>query len=99
MLWDMLTAPDAQADAYTWGAALLGHFAIGLILTALVGWWTGAWRGALIVASGYAALWEGAQLLWFGGGIADGLVDAAAVAAALMLLAAIGTVGIGRRHK
>lgn len=116
LIIDMLRSPEAQADAYTWGAALLGHFAIGLILTALIGWRAGAWRGALIVASGYAALWEGAQLLWFDGGIADGLVDAAAVAcgavaaagawrnrgaavaAALALLAAVGTVGTGRRR-
>ncbi|WP_411839255.1 hypothetical protein [Paracoccus sp. ME4] len=80
LIIEMLRSPDAQPDAYTWGAALLGHFAIGLILTALIGWRAGAWRGATIVAAGYAALWEGAQLLWFGGGIADGLVDAAAVA-------------------
>lgn len=32
----MLVTPEAQPDAYTWGAALLGHFAIGVFLTGTV---------------------------------------------------------------
>lgn len=96
---DMLRSPDAQADDYTWGAALLGHFAIGLILTAAIGAASyladryadvprlTAWQSALIVSAGYAALWEGVQIIWFGGGIADSLVDAAAVACGAVVAA------------
>ena len=91
MIWDfiinLLRSPDAQQDAYTWGAALLGHFAIGLILTAVIGWRAGAWRGAAIASVGYLLLWEGAQVAFFGGGIADGLVDAAAVACGAIVAA------------
>lgn len=106
MIWgfiiDLLRSPDAQQDAYTWGAALLGHFAIGLFVTAALAggsallttvsrWiakWFGSaptipridiWKSAALVGVGYLALWEGAQLALFGGGIADGLVDTAAV--------------------
>lgn len=91
MIWDlildMLRSPDAQADAYVWGAALLGHFAIGVLATALVGWLAGAWRGAAIVAVGYLLLWEGTQLILYGAGIADNLVDAAAVACGAVVAA------------
>ena len=86
-IWDMLTTPDAQIDAYTWGAALLGHAFIGLCLTALIGWRAGAWRGAAIASAGYVLLWEGAQVVFFGGGIADGLVDGAAVACGAVVAA------------
>ncbi|WP_411838668.1 hypothetical protein [Paracoccus sp. ME4] len=75
----MLASPDAQQDAYTWGAALLGHAFVGVFLTALIGWRAGVWRGATIVAAGYLLIWEGVQVASFGGGIADSLVDAAAV--------------------
>lgn len=78
-LGDLLRTPDAQADAYGWIAALLGHAFIGLCLAALIGWRAGAWRGAAIASVGYLLLWEGAQIAFFGGGVADGLVDAAAV--------------------
>lgn len=87
LLVDMLRSPEAQADAYTWGAVLLAHFAIGLFLTAVVGTVTGVWRAALIVSVGYLLLWEGAQLALFGAGIADSLVDAAAVACGAVVAA------------
>ena len=87
LIIEMLRSPDAQADAYTWGAALLGHFAIGLILTALIGWRAGAWRGALIASAAYLLIWEGVQVAAFGGGIADSLVDAAAVACGAVVAA------------
>lgn len=91
MIWDfvaeLLRSPDAQASAYVWGAALLGHFAIGIALTAIVGWVAGAWRGVAIVSAGYLILWEGAQLSFFGGGVSDGLVDATAVACGAVVAA------------
>ena len=84
---DMLRSPEAQPDAYIWAAALTGHFAVGIVLTALVGWRVGAWRGAAIVTLGYLMLWEGAQLAVFGGTTADGLVDGAAVACGAVVAA------------
>lgn len=84
---EMLRSPDAQLDAYTWGAALLGHFAIGVFATAGYGWAFGAWRGAAIASVTYLLLWEGAQLALFGGAVADGLVDAAAVACGAVVAA------------
>ncbi|WP_277022292.1 hypothetical protein [Paracoccus hibiscisoli] len=86
-LGDLLRTPDAQADAYGWIAALLGHAFIGLFLTAVIGWRAGAWRGAAIASVGYLLLWEGAQVAFFGGGIADGLVDAASVACGAVVAA------------
>lgn len=61
LLLDMLRSPEAQADAYTWGAVLLAHFAIGLFLTAVLGWFAGVWRAALIVSVGYLLLWGGVR--------------------------------------
>lgn len=84
---DMFATPEAQVSAYVWGAALLGHFAIGVFLTAIAGWMAGAWRGALIVATGYAALWEGGQMLIAGSALSDSAVDAAAVACGAFLAA------------
>lgn len=85
---DMLRSPEAQPDAYIWAAALTGHFAVGIVLTAIVGWRAGAWRGAAIVSAAYLLLWEGAQIAFFGGGFADGLVDGAAVACGAVVAAA-----------
>ncbi|WP_304615828.1 hypothetical protein [Paracoccus sp. (in: a-proteobacteria)] len=91
LIREMMQTPDAQADAYTWGAALLGHFAIGVFLTALIGGafatvarWADiprltAWQAAAVASVAYAALWEGAQLAFFGAGLADCIVDAVAV--------------------
>lgn len=91
MIWnfitDMLRTPEAQHSAYIWAAALLGHFAVGIAATAVAGWVVGAWRGASIVSIGYLLLWEGAQVAFFGGGVADGLVDAAAVACGAVVAA------------
>ncbi|WP_411838562.1 hypothetical protein [Paracoccus sp. ME4] len=83
----MLASPDAQSDAYTWGAALLGHAFVGVFLTALIGWRAGAWRGALIASAAYLLIWEGVQVAAFGGGVADSLVDAAAVACGAVVAA------------
>ncbi|WP_108500541.1 hypothetical protein [Paracoccus indicus] len=80
LLREMFATPEAQLDPYVWGAALLGHFSIGIFLTAVIGWICGAWRGALIVTLAYLFLWEGGQLVFAGSGFTDSLVDATAVA-------------------
>lgn len=80
LLCEMFASPEAQPDPYVWGAALLGHFSIGIFLTAVIGWICGARRGALIVALAYLILWEGGQLVLAGSGLADSLADATAVA-------------------
>ncbi|WP_304620771.1 hypothetical protein [Paracoccus sediminilitoris] len=80
LLREMFGTPEAQADPYVWGAALLGHFSIGIFLTAIIGWILGAWRGALIVTLAYLVLWEGGQLILEGSDLSDSLVDATAVA-------------------
>ncbi|RJE81265.1 hypothetical protein [Paracoccus sp. JM45] len=86
LVW-MFATPDAQTDPYSWGAVLLGHFAIGICLTAVAGWISGAWRGAIIVAVTYAIAWEGGQMLLAGSGIGDSAVDAAAVACGAIMAA------------
>lgn len=80
LLREMFATPEAQLDPYVWGAALLGHFSIGIFLTAIIGWICGAWRGALIVALAYLVIWEGGQMVLAGSGLADSLLDATAVA-------------------
>lgn len=91
MIWDfiasMLQTPDAQPDAYTWAAALLGHFAIGVALTAAIGWAVGAWRGAVAVAIVYAIAWEGAQIALYGAVWSDSVVDSLAVGSGAVLAA------------
>ena len=79
LISEMMRTPDAQIDPYIWGAALLGHFAIGVFLTAILGWIVGAWRGAVITIAAYSLAWEGAQLLLFESMLADSFVDALAV--------------------
>lgn len=83
----MFATPDAQLDPYAWGAALLGHFAIGVFLTAVVGWIAGAWRGAAFVIVGYALAWEGGQMLLAGSTLADSFIDALAVACGAVVAA------------
>ena len=84
---EMAATPEAQADAYTWAAAFLGHVVIGLVLTGAVAagveraadWIDGhrvlAW---LVVTVGYAVIWEGA-VQHLGAGFVDALVDTVAV--------------------
>lgn len=79
LLLEMLRTPEDQADAYVWGAALLGHFAIGLIATALVGTLTNPFTAAAIVSIAYAAAWEGSQMAFFGSTLSDSAIDALAV--------------------
>lgn len=78
LLW-MLRSPEAQVDAYGWGAVLLAHFAIGLVLTILLIWPLGARRAAWATIVVYCALWEGAQLGFYGASLSDSAVDALAV--------------------
>lgn len=95
-LRSMFQTPEAQIEAYPWASALVGHFAVGVILMALVGavaWAVIAfWRAlgrdapwqpsrvALVACCGGYALWEIAQIVLAGGGIGDALVDWLAVA-------------------
>lgn len=84
MIWqfilDMLRTPDAQESAHYWLATLIGHFGVGLFLTALLGWAAGVWRAAVIVSVVYLLAWEGAQLALYDADLSDSLVDAAGVA-------------------
>ena len=84
-----LTTPEAQDNAYFWLVVLLAHAALGLALVgavaALLDRIAGEWidrtgdLALIIVAVGYAALWEGA-VQRFGAGLVDAAVDTVAVA-------------------
>lgn len=87
LILEMWRTPEAQADAYTWAAALFGHFAIGVLGTAVIGWLLGAWRGAWFVSLAFLVFWEGGQILYHNGELLDGLVDAVAVAAGAFMAA------------
>lgn len=91
----MFFAPKAQADAYSWGAVLLAHAAIGAILTAAMGAVAaavrasfGAWRAALWASLLYLVFWEGGQLLLAGAEMSDSLLDALAVSLGAVAAAA-----------
>lgn len=90
LLW-MLRSPEAQVDAYGWGAVLLAHFAIGLVLTILLIWPLGARRAAWATIVVYCALWEGAQLAFYGASLSDSAVDALAVACGALVGAGLWT--------
>ena len=80
LLRDMFWAPEAQNDPYAWAAVLLAHAALGAVLVAMAACLPGLRRRpVLAVAFGYGLLWEGGQWLLAGGGLADGVVDWAAV--------------------
>lgn len=91
MIWDfinsMLQTPDAQADAYTWAAALLGHFAIGVALTAALGWLLGAWRAVAFICATYTVGWEGMQIAIYGSSWLDSFIDALAVSCGAVVAA------------
>ena len=77
---EMFTTPEAQADAYTWAAVLLAHAGIGAVLVALAACLPLLRRHPVLAVSLlYGLLWEGGQFLLAGGGLADGLLDWAAV--------------------
>jgi predicted anti-sigma-YlaC factor YlaD len=87
LFYQMMQTPDAQNDPYVWAAALMGHFAIGVILTAIFCLIYGAWLGCFSVCVGYFSFWEGAQLMFFGSQPLDSVVDASAVACGSVLAA------------
>ena len=60
----MFATPEAQADPYVWAAALMGHWAIGAGLAAVVVaiWMRGAWASAAWTSIAYLVGWEGSQL-------------------------------------
>lgn len=84
----MAGSPEAQADPYIWAAAFAGHMAVGLCLTAAVAWplsafareWVDGigWLALALVVAAYAVTWE-AVIQRLGAGVADALIDTAAV--------------------
>lgn len=80
LLPDMFWTPEAQSDPYAWAAVLLAHAALGAALVGLAACLPFLRRRpVLMVVLAYGLLWEGGQLLLAGGGLADGLLDWAAV--------------------
>lgn len=73
LLRAMFATPEAQADAYTWAAVLMGHWALGAALSVLViaVWARSPWSRATMLSIAYAAGWEGGQL--WGAAIEDQL--------------------------
>lgn len=65
LLRAMFSTPEAQPDPYVWAAALMGHWAVGAALTALVMaiWQRGAWASAAMLSVAYLVGWEGGQLV------------------------------------
>lgn len=65
LLRAMFATPEAQSDPYAWAAVLMGHWAIGAGLTALVIALSPfpARRAAIAVSLAYLIGWEGGQLL------------------------------------
>lgn len=80
LIADMFWAPEAQPDAYAWAAVLLAHVAIGAVLVALATCLPLLRRRpVLAVTLVYGLIWEGGQWLLAGAGLADGVLDWAAV--------------------
>ena len=89
LIREMLATPEAQADAYTWAAVLMGHWAIGAALTVLLMALLARPRAcAALVSAGYGLAWEGAQLL-AGGNAWDGVLDWTAVTLGAITVAAV----------
>lgn len=79
LLRQMFAAPEAQADPYTWAAALLGHWAIGAALVVLALAAARPATAATAVSVAYGLLWEGGQLLLAGAAPWDSALDWTAV--------------------
>lgn len=87
LIREMWATPDAQVDAYSWAAAMAGHWAIGAALgILLIGAGFRPWRAAGIISACYAIGWEIGQLasaalrgILTTGLVWDSMLDAVAV--------------------
>lgn len=79
LLRQMFAQPEAQADAYAWAAALLGHWAVGAGLVVLLLIVIRPVAAAAAVSLAYGMLWEGGQLLFAGASPWDSALDGTAV--------------------
>ena len=79
LLRQMFATPEAQADPYTWAAALLGHWAIGAALVVVLLIIARPAIAAAAVSLAYGVLWEGGQLLFAGAAPWDSALDWTAV--------------------
>ncbi|ARJ70075.1 hypothetical protein [Paracoccus contaminans] len=96
----MFATPEAQADPYVWAAALMGHWAIGAGLTALImAIWIirEAWNAVAVLSMAYLVGWEGGQLITAAGPqrrlswalVWDGILDWSAVTLGAITAAAL----------
>ena len=89
LLRAMFATPEAQANAYTWAAVLMGHWAIGAALTVLLmAVLLRPLTCAALVSATYGLIWEGGQLL-AGGGAWDGIADWTTVTLGALTIAAV----------
>ena len=77
LIAEMFWSLEAQPDAYVWAVVLLAHAAVGAVLVALASLLTR--RPVLAVSLAYGLIWEGGQLALAGAGLADSVLDWAAV--------------------
>ena len=89
LLRQMFAQPEAQADAYAWAAALLGHWAIGAGLAVLLLIVARPAVAAAAVSLVYGLLWEGGQLLLAAASPWDSALDWTAVSLGAITTAAL----------
>ncbi len=90
MILDWLSHPEAQPELHYWLAVAAGHVLIGIVGWAVFAAWgreviEGHRAFAFGVVAGFYALWEAAQIAFFGGGVVDSLTDAAFVAGGALI--------------
>lgn len=90
LILEMLASPGTPEGPYERMAAAFGHAMIGVLLTAAVLRRLPArpWRAA-VAATAIYAVWEAAQMIWFGSSLADSAIDAGAALCGALIAASL----------
>lgn len=92
LIVEMLSTPGTPEGPYERMAAAFGHGMIGVLLAAAALRFLPArpWRAAAVGTVIYA-LWEAAQVIWFGSSVADSAIDAFATLCGALIAASLWT--------
>ena len=90
LIREMLSTPGTPEGPYERMAAAFGHAMVGVLLAAVVLPRLPAqpWHTA-VVATAIYALWEAAQMIWFGSSLADSAIDLGAALCGALIAASL----------
>jgi len=84
LIREMLSTPGTPEGPYERMSAAFGHAMVGVLLAAVV-----LRRRAAAAATAIYALWEAAQMIWFGSSLADSAIDLGAALCGALIAASL----------